>query len=64
MSGQPIAFHTYQTEAIAKGNSEKYFVVTIGFGSSHLAATIFGYERVALVRADHDAASRDSQCAF
>ncbi|MDZ4099225.1 MAG: DEAD/DEAH box helicase, partial [Methylophilaceae bacterium] len=33
MNGQAIAFHTHQTEAIAKGNSGKSFVVTTGTGS-------------------------------
>jgi hypothetical protein len=64
MNGQVIAFHTYQTEAIAKRNSEKSFVVTTGFELGHLAATICGYERFELVKPNQDAASRDSLCAF
>jgi hypothetical protein len=64
MDGQVIAFHTYQTEAIAKGNSKKSSFVTTGLGSGHLAAATCGDERVAVVRPNHHAASRVSQCAF
>jgi ATP-dependent helicase YprA (DUF1998 family) len=62
-TAQAIAFHTYQTEAIAKGNSKKSFIVTTGLVSGHLATATCRYERIALVGPNHDAASRDNQCA-
>jgi hypothetical protein len=47
-----------------RSSSGEVFVVTTGFGFGHLAATIYGHEQLGLIKKNHDAAVRDSLCAF